>query len=74
MEKLYVHKDRYVFSVTGPEVNGNVPVKYLGLSPSVVGKSRRGRPPKVATLPVEQLSEVTDSETLAQLAELAKGE
>lgn len=74
MEKLYVHNDRHVFTVTGPEVDGKVPVKYFGLSPSVVGSARRGRPPKVSTLPVAQLSEVTDEGQLAQLAELANKE
>ena len=70
MEKMYVHKDRYVFTVTGPEVDGNVPVRYVGLSPTVTGVSRRGRPPKATTLPVTQLAEVTDTQQLAQLAEL----
>lgn len=70
MEKLYVRNNRHVFAVTGPEVNGNVPVRYLGLSPSIVGSARRGRPPKVESLPLAQLTEVTDATTLAQLAEL----
>lgn len=59
---LFVHNDRHVVEVTGDEVDGKVPVRWVGLSPSVEGVKRRGRPPAYAKpVPMSELTRADET-------------
>ena len=69
MEKLFLHKGRHVVAATGEEVEGKLPVKWVGLYPTVAGVSKRGRHPRYTDgVSVAELTEITDQDVVDQFA------
>lgn len=69
MDRLFLHKGRHVVAATGDEVEGKLPVKWVGLYPTVEGVSKRGRRPRYTTgVDVTELTEITDQDVVAQFA------
>lgn len=69
MERYYFHGDRHVVVATGEEQDGRVPVRWVGLNPSVAGTARRGARPKYAEpISAEELTEITDTAVISQFA------
>ena len=70
MEKMYVHKDRYIVRAVSEPVGDSVKVEKVGLHPQALPK--RGRPPAyVAPVPLAELTEIQDEELLAQVSTTA---
>lgn len=69
MERLFFHGERHVVVATGDVVDGRVPVRWVGLNPSVSGTSKRGRRPRYADpVSTDELTEITDADVIAQFA------
>lgn len=69
MERLYLHRDRHVVAATGEEQDGRMPVRWVGLKPTVEGTAKRGRRPLYAEpVPMDELTEITDQDVISQFA------